>query len=46
MGDIYNCRTVMSMAYSLSENFLELWFGTYVNDRQYETIPIPFLEDQ
>ena len=46
MSDIYNCGTNMSMAYSLFENLLELCFGTYVDDRQYETIRIPFLEGQ
>ena len=45
-GFIYNQGTIVSMAYSFSENRLELWFGTYVDDPQYETISIPFLENQ
>jgi len=45
-GFIYNQGTFNSMAYSYSENRMELWFGTYVEDPQYETISIPFLEDQ
>ena len=45
-GDIFNAGTVQSMAYSFSENRLELWLGTFVDDPQYETISIPFLEDQ
>jgi len=45
-GDIFNAGTVQSMAYSFSENRLELWLGTFVDDPQYETISIPFLENQ
>jgi len=45
-GDIYNVGTVQSMAYSFSDNRLDLWLGDYVEDPQYETISIPFLEDQ
>jgi len=45
-GDIYNRGTIQSMAYSFSENRLELWLGTFVDDPQYETISIPFLGDQ
>jgi len=45
-GFIYNQGTVQSMAYSYAENRLELWLGTFVDDPQYETISIPFLEDQ
>jgi len=45
-GDIFNAGTIQSMAYSFSENRLELWLGTFVDDPQYVTIPIPFLEGQ
>ncbi|MCF8129907.1 MAG: C45 family peptidase [Deltaproteobacteria bacterium] len=45
-GFIYNQGTITSMAYSYAENRMELWFGTYVEDPQYETISIPFLENQ
>jgi hypothetical protein len=45
-GDIFNAGTVQCMAYSFSENRLELWLGTFVDDPQYETISIPFLENQ
>jgi len=45
-GDIYNMGTVQSMAYSFSDNRLELWLGTFVDDPQYVTISIPFLEGQ
>ena len=45
-GDIYNMGTVQSMAYSFSDNRLELWLGTYEDAPQYVTISIPFLEDQ
>jgi len=45
-GDIYNMGTVQSMAYSFSDNRLELWLGTFVDDPQYTTISIPFLGDQ
>jgi len=44
-GDIYNAGTIQSMAYSFSENRLELWLGTFVDNPQYVTISIPFLED-
>ena len=45
-GDIYNIGTIQSMAYSYAENRLELWLGTFVDDPQYVTISIPFLEGQ
>ena len=45
-GDIYNEGTIQSMAYSYTENRLELWLGTFVDDPQYLTISIPFLEGQ
>jgi len=45
-GDIYNRSTIQSMAYSYSENRLEFWLGTFVDNPQYETISIPFLGDQ
>jgi len=45
-GDIFNAGTMQSMAYSYSENRLELWLGTFVDDPQYLTISIPFLEGQ
>lgn len=45
-GDIYNIGTVQSMAYSFSDNRLELWLGNFVDDPQYVTISIPFLQDQ
>ena len=45
-GDIFNAGTILSMAYSFSDNRLELWLGTFVDDPQYVTISIPFLEDQ
>ena len=45
-GDIYNIGTIQSMAYSYAENRLELWLGTFDDDPQYETISIPFLENQ
>ena len=45
-GDIFNAGTLQSMAYSFSDNRLELWLGTFVGDPQYETISIPFLENQ
>jgi len=44
-GDIYAANTIQSMAYSFSENRLELWLGNFVDDPQYETISIPFLDD-
>ena len=45
-GFIYNQGTIQSMAYSYAENRLELWLGTFVDDPQYVTISIPFLEGQ
>ena len=45
-GDIYNLGTVQSMAYSFSENRLDLWLGTFNDAPQYETISIPFLENK
>ena len=45
-GDIYNIATFQNMAYSFSENRLEFWNGTFEDAPQYETISIPFLEDQ
>jgi len=45
-GDIYNIGTVQSIAYFFSDNRMELWLGTFVNDPQYVTISIPFLQDQ
>ena len=45
-SDIFNIGPVQSIAYFFSENRLKLWFGTYVDDPQYETISIPFLEYQ
>jgi len=42
-GDIYNYGTVQSIAYSFSDNHIELWLGTYVDDPQYVSISIPFL---
>ena len=44
-ADIYAANTIQSMAYSFSENRLELWLGNFVDDPQYETISIPFLDD-
>jgi len=45
-GDIYNIGTIQSMAYSFSDNRLELWLGTFVDNPQYVAVSIPFLEDQ
>nr|NQU92796.1 hypothetical protein [Bacteroidota bacterium] len=45
-GDIYNAGTVQSIAYSFSDNHMELWLGTYVDDPQYVTISIPFLNSK
>ena len=45
-GDIYNAGTIQSMAYSFADNRLDLWIGTFVDDPQYVTISIPFLENQ
>ncbi len=44
-GDIFNAGTIQSMAYSFADNRLDLWLGTFVDDPQYVTITIPFLED-
>ena len=45
-GDIYNSGTIQSMAYSYAENRLELWLGTFVDEPEYMTLSIPFLEGQ
>ena len=44
-GDIYNMGTIQSMVYSFSDNRLELWLGAFVDDPQYVTMSIPFLEN-
>ena len=45
-SDIFNAGTIQSMAYSYAENRLELWLGTFVDDPQYVTMSIPFLEHE